>query len=168
MAKAAKRGRPTKRCVAVEKKIIAGLSKGTPLTVLCAPDDMPSDRTVRDWIESDRQFSADIARARETGFDVIAVEALQIIDAEPERVVTMTGDDRSESRIDSAAVQWAKNRAETRLKLLAKWDPKRYGELVKVGNPDGSNFEPLVDEATRAMRVAALLNRGGLSDDNSS
>lgn len=122
---------------------------------------MPADRTVRDWIEADKDFSADIARARETGFDAIALEVLKIIDAEPERVVTVMGDDRSESRIDSAAVQWAKNRAETRLKLLAKWDPKRYGDLVKVGNPDGSNLSPEVDDTARAMRLAAVLNAAG-------
>lgn len=115
-------------------KVVAGLSKGTPLTVICAEQGMPCDDTVRKWAEDDAGLGREIARAREAGWDTIALEAMTIIDAEPERVVTVTGEDRSESRIDSAAVQWAKARAETRLKLLAKWDPKRYGDRQLIGS----------------------------------
>lgn len=131
------RGRPTKRTPQVESRIIEGLSAGTPLTVLCKPDDMPGVTTVYDWMSADQSFSEAIARAREMGWDAIAVEAMEIIDAQPERVVSVTGEDRSETRIDSASVQWAFRRAELRLKLLAKWDPKRYGEMIKHANPDG-------------------------------
>lgn len=100
---------------------------------------MPTDRTVRNWAKADSDFSSAIAHAREEGFDIIALDALQILDEEPERVITTSGDDRTESRIDSASVQRAKNRFEGRLKLLAKWDPKRYGEKVQqeVSGPDG-------------------------------
>lgn len=120
-------------------KVIAGLRIGTPLTVICSEEGMPCDDTVRIWADDDAELSREIARARETGFDAIAVEALAIVDAPPERVITTSGEDRSESRIDSASVQWAKNRAETRLKLLAKWDPKRYGERLDVTS-DGKHL----------------------------
>lgn len=93
---------------------------------------MPALRTVYDWQNAHDDFSASIARAREAGYDHIAVDALGILDGEPERVVTVTGDDRSESRIDGASVQWAKNRFEGRLKLLSKWDPRRYGEKLDL------------------------------------
>lgn len=129
----AKIGRPSKRTPEVIERIVSGLSAGTPLTVICDSDDMPADRTVREWAEKDEELSAAIARARDAGFDRIAVEALSIIDAEPERVVSVSEDgERSSERIDSAAVQWAKNRAELRLKLLAKWDPKRYGDKAEI------------------------------------
>lgn len=133
-----KRGRPTKRTPAIERKIIDGLSKGTPLTVICRADTMPSDRTVRSWVESDPAFSTAIAHAREIGFDAIAAEALEIIDAEPERIISIMDGERSTERIDNGAVQWAKNRAELRLKLLSKWDPKRYGEKIDLTSSDGS------------------------------
>lgn len=140
----ASRGRPTKRTPVVETRIIEGLSAGTPLTVLCKPSDMPGVRTVYDWMEADADFSAAIARARDLGWDAIAVEAMEIIDAPPERVVTTTGEDRTESRIDSASVQWAFRRAELRLKLLAKWDPKRYGEMIKHAGADGGALQIVV------------------------
>ena len=133
----AKRGRPTVRTPEVIAKVIEGLSAGTPLTVICAADDMPGIRTIYDWMDADEAFSADIARARDMGWDAIAVDAMRIMDAPPERVVTMTGDEKTESRIDSASVQWAFRRAELRLKLLAKWDPKRYGEMLKHAGADG-------------------------------
>lgn len=129
-------------------KVIKGLSAGTPLTIICAAPGMPCDNTVRSWAEGDAELAADIARAREAGWDALAVEALAIIDAPPERVITTSGEDRTESRIDSASVQWAKNRAETRLKLLAKWDPKRYGELMKLSGADGTS------PAVTALQVA--------------
>lgn len=134
----AKRGRPTKRTPAIVRKIIAGLSAGTPLTVICRGEAMPSDSTVRNWMDADPEFYAAIARAREVGFDAIALDALAIIDEEPERVITVTEGERSSERIDSAGVQRAKNRAELRLKLLAKWDPKRYGDKLDLSSSDGT------------------------------
>jgi hypothetical protein len=131
---AKKIGRPTKRTDAVIQRIIEGLTAGTPLTVICKPDDMPGVTTVYDWMSGDAALSEAIARARDMGWDAIAVEALEIMDASPERVITTVGEDRSESRIDSAAVQWAARRADLRLKLLAKWDPKRYGDRQLLGS----------------------------------
>lgn len=134
-------GRPSKRTDAVIKRIIEGLSAGTPLTVICKPDDMPGVTTVYDWMNADAELSEAIARARDLGYDAIAKEAMEIIDAPPERVISTSGEDRTEVRIDSAAVQWAKNRAEVRLKLLAKWDPKRYGEMLKHANNEGGPLQ---------------------------
>lgn len=128
----AKRGRPSTYTSAIATEICERLGNGEPLAQICRDEKMPALRTVYDWQETHGDFFAMIARAREAGYDAIAVEALTIVDAEPERVVTVTGDDRSESRLDSASVQWAKNRVETRLKLLAKWDPRRYGDKLDL------------------------------------
>jgi hypothetical protein len=134
------RGRPTKRSADVERRIIAGLSAGTPLTVICSPADMPADRTVRDWMDIDAEFSADIARARETGFDQIAMDALNIADTPVEGKRIKRSEDGTEEVIEDM-LGHRKLQVETRLKLLAKWDPKRYGELIKHGNADGSNMD---------------------------
>lgn len=117
--------------------VLDGLRKGTPLTVICSAEGMPHDDTVRDWADADPELARDIARARDGGFDAIACQALAILDEQPEMA---TGADGS-SRRDPAYVAWQKNRFEGRLKLLAKWDPKRYGELIKHGNADGSNID---------------------------
>lgn len=101
---------------AIIQRVVEGLSKGTPLTVLCRESGMPCDRTVRDWADADEQLSSAIARARETGHDAIAQDCLAIADNVEE--------DPASRRV----------RVDTRLKLLAKWDPKRYGDKTLVGS----------------------------------
>lgn len=106
-------------------EIVARLSKGEPLTVICRSPGMPCDDTVRIWAEKNEAFGREIARAREVGFDQIALDALAISDDRD--------DDPASRRV----------RVETRLKLLAKWDPKRYGDALKIGG-DGSGVPIMV------------------------
>jgi hypothetical protein len=51
-------------------------------------------------------------------------QSLAIVDAPPER-----GPD---GKIDAGSVAHAKLRAEHRLKLLAKWNPKKYGDKIQA------------------------------------
>lgn len=111
--------------------VIEWISAGKTLREWCRMEGHVSFRAVYDWIEKDPVFASRFARAREIGQDVIAEEALAIIDTEAE----MTGDDSFHR--DSAHVTWLKNRAEMRLKLLAKWNPKRYGDKVDVNHGGG-------------------------------
>ena len=85
-------------------------------------------RTIYNWLEKDDgDFIARFAHARDMGADAIAEECLEIIDAPP----PLCGSEGN-TRLDPAAVQMQKNRVEARLKLLAKWNPKKYGERVDV------------------------------------
>lgn len=152
-------GRPTLRTDEVIQRILDGLTAGTPLEHICRADDMPATRTVRDWMDSDADLFAAIARAREMGADAIAVESLEIIDTMPDIVKSEGGD-----RVDSAHVAWLKNRAEHRLKLLAKWHPKRYGDKVTLAgdaeNPVEMRARLTVDMArlsTHALQEIAAL-----------
>lgn len=114
-------------------RVVDGLSKGRPLTILCAGDGMPAVSTFYEWMEADTLLSGAIARAREQGFDAIAMEALAIADeTSQDTVSTETGD-----RPNSEWITRSRLRVDTRLKLLAKWDPKRYGDKQLVGSdPD--------------------------------
>lgn len=108
-------------------EIIDWISAGKTLREWCRIEGNPAFRTVYDWADKDEAFAARFARAREVGHDVIAEEALHIIDTFP-----MMADSESGSRIDSGHVTWLRNRAEQRLKLLAKWNPKKYGDKVDI------------------------------------
>ena len=121
---------PTKRTPEVVEEILQRLSDGEPLAVICRSDKkFPHPTAWLDWIRADESLAIAYAHARDVGADAIAAQALEIIDAEPERVVDVDAEGKTSSkRIDSAAVAWAKNRAEMRLKLLAKWNPKKYGD----------------------------------------
>ncbi len=110
----------------VADAICARLSKGEPLAQICRDEDMPAVRTVSDWKKANEAFSADIARAREEGFDQIASDCLDIADeTDNDTVFTEHGE-----RPNTEWISRSKLRIETRLKLLAKWDPKRYGDKI--------------------------------------
>lgn len=128
-----KTGRPSKYTPELIEEICERLSKGEPLAAICRDEGMPGVQTVYDWINEREPVSVAIARAREVGEEAIAASVLDIVDAEPARVATMHGD-----QIDSGDVANRKMRAEYRLKLLAKWNPKKWGDRIDHttgGNP---------------------------------
>ena len=143
--------RPTKRTPEVVEEILQRLSDGEPLAVICRSDDkFPHPTAWLDWIRADESLAIAYAHARDVGADAIATQALEILDAEPERVVEIDADgNKTVGRIDSAGVAWAKNRAEIRLKLLAKWNPKKYGDkqTLDVGNKEGETLKTEVTVA---------------------
>ena len=106
--------------------IIEWISAGNTLREWCRENGVHYS-TVYLWCDKDEDFAQRFARAREIGQDLIAEECLEIIDEEPSVNVTQFG-----SSYDSASVSWAKNRAEMRLKLLAKWNPKKWGDKIDV------------------------------------
>ena len=130
-----KGGRPTKYSEEVLQEICDRLSKGEPLAQICREEAMPSMTTVWNWqnINPDKELGAKvseaIARAREEGEEVIAVDCLNIADDNGKD--TRFLDDGREVT-DADVVQRAKLRIDTRLKLLAKWNPKKWGEKVDM------------------------------------
>ena len=111
-----------------------------------------------DWVREDEGLRVAYADARDVGADVIADEALGIIDAEPERVVQTDSDGKtSTTRMDSAAVAWAKNRAEFRLKLLAKWSPNKYGDTSKDNAKDADAVDAPEADALAAFFTETIL-----------
>lgn len=120
--------RPSKRDPAMEQELLSRLAEGEPLSVVCRSDPkFPHPTVWRDWCEADEALAIAYARAREAGQDVIAEECLAIIDEPPARLMTDNG-----PRIDPADVHNRRLRFEGRLKLLAKWNPKRWGDKVDV------------------------------------
>lgn len=118
----------------IGQEICDRLSKGEPMAVICRDDHMPTDRTVRSWQTNDPEFASAIARAREDGFDAIAAECLDIADdTSNDSVATESG-----LRPNTEWISRSKLRVETRLKLLAKWDPKRYGDKLDLSSSDGT------------------------------
>lgn len=77
---------------------------------------------MHDWMAADEDFAGRFARARDDGADAIAEQTLEIVDQQPERDQL--------GKIDPGWVAHQKLRAEHRLKLLAKWNPKKYGEKL--------------------------------------
>lgn len=125
----------------IADEVVEWIAEGRTLRSYCRQPGKPSRRTVDDWRAKDKEFAARIARAREDGADCIAEEALAIADAPG------THEDD---------VQHRKLQIETRIKLLAKWHPQRYGDRQVIA---GDPHAPLVslDDGERAARIQAIL-----------
>jgi transposase-like protein len=127
------------------------ISLGQTLRQWCRENDVHYS-TVYLWMEKDQEFAQRFARAREIGHDAIADETLEIIDTEAEFAESWSkdGDGGSKHR-DSAHVGWLKNRAEQRMKLLAKWNPKKYGEKVGVEHSGAIALDAAILEARKRV-----------------
>jgi hypothetical protein len=125
----------------IKDKIVFWISEGKTLRDFCRLEEMPSFRTIYDWEHEDEDFAARIVRARDIGSDSIAEECLEIIDKVPLEVF----DEAGNKRYDPGSITWNKNRAEHRLKLLSKWNPRKYGDKVTVAGDDAN---PLVVETS--------------------
>lgn len=82
-------------------------------------------------MDADPEFATRFARARERGADAIAHEALEIADNPVEGVRTETGGKDGTKEIREDMLGHRKLQIETRLKLLAKWFPQKYGDKTE-------------------------------------
>lgn len=131
---AKKNGRPSTFTHEKADEIIERVSSGVPLAQVCRDLKMGLT-TWYDWTYARPELAERFARAREAGFDMIAVDALRIADTPVEGVRRKESEDGVEI-VTEDMLGHRKLQVETRLKLLAKWDPKRYGEKLAVGGAD--------------------------------
>lgn len=132
---------------AIADEIVERISQGETLRAICREDHMPSWQAVYDWIGGNEDFARRIARARELGADAIAEQTVDIIDQEAER--DMNG------KVDQGWVAHQKLRAEHRLKLLAKWQPKKYGDKI-TQEVTGANGGPILTKDVSDLSDEAL------------
>jgi len=134
-------GRASKYTPELAAEICERLSNGEPLRQICRDPHMPAWQKIYEWMAKDDAageagtgLSGAIARAREVGQDAMAERAYLEMYDEPERIMSEGG-----NKIDPGYVQLVKARAEITLKMLAKWNPKRYGDRVALtGAEDGA------------------------------
>ena len=129
-------GRPSTYTEVKGLEICERLGKGEPLAQICRAEGMPAVRTVSLWREMHPEFSASFARAREDGWDALAAQCLEIANTPIEGLETVTKDDGRTEEKRGDMLGHRKLQIETRLKLLAKWDPKRYGEKLAIGGAE--------------------------------
>lgn len=123
--------------------ICARLATGKePMTVICRDLGIPR-RTVNQWREDDVEIALQFDDARDMGYDAIASDCLEIADTPQvgiEETISPTG--QMEIR-KGDMLQHRKLRIDTRMKLLAKWDPRRYGDRqILAGDKDNPLFTP--------------------------
>lgn len=124
----------------VADEVVAWIAEGKTLREFCRQNGKPSYGTIYDWQEKDAEFASRIARAREQGEDVIAQECLEIADDgtnDWEQRQAKNGS--TYDVVNPEVVARSRLRVDTRLKLLAKWNPRKFGDKVEnyISAPDG-------------------------------
>jgi hypothetical protein len=143
--------RPTLRTPAVEDQILQAIANGTPLAQVCREPGMPHPSTWYTWCDADDELDRRFVRARDHGAHAIATEALELADG-----VAVHGE----------SIQKAKLQIDTRLKLLAKWSPKLYGDKTTTAltGADGGAIKTEVAgasiEALRELTEALMMQAG--------
>ena len=149
-----KTGRPSTYNADIARQICELLSDGVPLREICRMENFPAWRTVYGWKARDPELSAHIAGAREIGYDYIAEDCLKIADTpEPlEKVTTMrnaNGEVTGTATTIEDDVNARKLRIWTRMQLLAKWAPDKYGDRVALTGVEGG--APITGGGTEMM-----------------
>lgn len=114
---------------AIAEELIDWIASGRTLRAFCRLEGKPAWRTVYDWISDYPDFAERMETARTLGFDAIAEETLHIADTPMEGVITTEDPDGVTTKTEDM-LGHRKLQVETRLKLLAKWHPKKYGDKV--------------------------------------
>lgn len=144
---------PTKRSQSVEAEIIERVSKGELLSAVLRSDParFPSIVIWSDWMLLDDNLYNAYHTARLACFDAIADQCMLIADdISNDDILTDTG-----PRANTEWIARSKLRVDTRMRLLAKWDPKRYGELLTMR---GDKDNPIVVQTDTSLLVSELMN----------
>ena len=125
--------------------ICTRLATGEPYTVILRDLGLKV-RTVNQWRQDDQEIAAQFDEARDLGYDAIAAQCVNIADTPQlgviEKLELITDKDGGSKMVvterrNEDMLGHRKLQIETRLKLLAKWDPRRYGDKVQHSNdPD--------------------------------
>ena len=141
-----KMGRPSKYTPELAAEICERLSDGEPLRQICRDDHMPSWTSIYAWAAYDKELSERIAQARKQGYDAIAEDLLQIADT------PLIGEEETSSNNGLTITRkdmlgHRKLQIETRLKLLSKWDPEKYGDRQILAGDKNNPLEITVEKS---------------------
>ena len=149
----------------IAQVICEQLSEGIPLRQICRENaGFPAWRTVYDWMGRDAELAASIARARDIGYDALAEQCLEIADTPQFGQKQVMSDEGATTTVEDM-LGHRKLQIETRLKLLAKFHPSKYGDKIGVhgvaGQPPVSTEDTGVTRLFELLRNAELKTRAG-------
>ena len=130
----------------VVDRICARLAEGVVLSEICRGDGMPERTTVYLWMKKYPILLNGSRKPGEAGYDAIA-EGSPADRGHPILGEETTDDGEKVTVKKADAIQHRKLQVWTRLELLKKWDPKRYGDRSQV---DMTVTNPLAERLARA------------------
>lgn len=143
--------------------ICEGLTQGRSLIDVCREINVP-DSTVDSWADRDPKFGVRYAYARSRRFARIAEECLTIADDTSQDDII---DQHGFRRPNKEWIARSRVKIDTRLRLLALWDPKKYGAKLELNGEMTTRSLNLHFDGgdVQAAHSYADLMRGRLSGD---
>jgi hypothetical protein len=145
-----KLGRPTKYSDNLAQVICLRIAEGESLRKIVLDNEMPERATIYRWLLEKPDFCDQYARAREDQAETHADEIVDIADQTPYQITDRDGN----IRIDSAYVQWQKNRIDARKWVASKLKATKYGDVLKH---TGDANNPLVVDVVAKEVVTSLI-----------
>lgn len=139
-AEARSPGRPSSYTEEIGDLICERIADGESLRTICASDNMPSRRTILNWLVADASFCAKYAHAREAQADLLAEEIVHIADtpqigtrsvSKPSGLEITEADMVEHRRLQVLARQW----------YASKLAPKKYGDKVQHTGDGGGPIQ---------------------------
>jgi len=135
------RGRPSIYSADIANAICERLMRGETMLSISEDSTMPGLSTMCRWLVAHPEFRELRTNARESGTDVLADECIRI------------ADDPSISPNDK------KIRIDTRLRLIGKWNAKRYGDRIAHEVVPENKFIPLDELEEKIRRIELERNQ---------
>jgi len=110
------------------------IADGETMASICRQDGYPARQTMVSHFAIKPEWQEAYRQARRDGFDTIAENAFALLAEAYARL--------ADGKIDPSVVNARRLQFDGTMKLLAKWDPIRYGELLKLSG-DPSNPFPI-------------------------
>ncbi len=131
-------GRPTDYTQDIADQLCEQLAEGMSMHRACEPDDMPSKRSVFNWLATNEEFLHQYESAKAECADHLAEEMIEIADDGTNDYMTKTNNDGSKYEVvNSEHIQRSRLRIDARKWVASKLKPKKYGDkTIHAGDED--------------------------------
>jgi hypothetical protein len=140
-------GRPTLYNLTLATRICQLIAKSDRgLVHICAAhDDLPERQTVLLWLTKHPEFVDMYAQAKEAQADFMLEQTSEIAD-DGSADYKLTGKNGTDITIDQEALGRSRLRVETRLKVIEKLAPRKYGAMSRIELSGHLNLSAMTDE----------------------
>lgn len=136
--------------------IVDYVASGMTVTRACKILGINRRQDIYRHMERSERFRDAMEKARLDGYDAIAEQTVEIADDDSQDIV----ETRFGPKFNKEFAARSKLRVETRLKLLAKWHPKKYGEKLQVDTTNKNVQIPISDDPIEAQKAYEDLMKG--------
>jgi hypothetical protein len=136
-------GRHTEYTQEMADIICERIADGESLRAICRDDHMPVKSTVFKWLNQNKDFADQYARAREAQADSLADEIIDIADDNSRDVVK---DQDGHEVVNHDVIARARLRVDARKWIASKLKPKSYGERTELTHEVGEGLAAILSK----------------------